>query len=286
MSDEADEARRGRKSPGAYRTISEVADELQVPQHVLRFWETKFPQIRPLKRGGGRRYYRPEDIVLLRRISALLYVQGYTIKGVQRLLREGGEGDAPAEADVELPVEAPTEVAAAPDGPEADAPRPPHPSPWCGYAPNPPAPPPIRRPRPPPTPPRWPPRRPRSPACAPCWARQPANCARCATSCSGPPPRPDRPQRWKPVRRAGEMAAQPRAGTVRSARRAVRRRSRKDQRHAEEALALRHAHACRDPVRLHHHHDAAACLGRQLLDAAGGTGACGRLKRPKHTRYD
>jgi DNA-binding transcriptional MerR regulator len=124
MSDEADEARRGRKSPGAYRTISEVADELQVPQHVLRFWETKFPQIRPLKRGGGRRYYRPEDIVLLRRISALLYVQGYTIKGVQRLLREGGEGDAPAEADVELPVEAPTEVAAAPDGPEADAPRP------------------------------------------------------------------------------------------------------------------------------------------------------------------
>ncbi|WP_148360455.1 MerR family transcriptional regulator, partial [Acidisphaera rubrifaciens] len=81
---------RARKSPQAFRTISEVADELQIPQHVLRFWETKFPQVRPLKRGGGRRYYRPDDIALLRRISGLLYVQGYTIKGVQRLLREGG----------------------------------------------------------------------------------------------------------------------------------------------------------------------------------------------------
>src|SRR5579875_551849 len=79
-----------RKAPEAFRTISEVADELHIPQHVLRFWETKFPQVKPLKRGGGRRYYRPDDIVLLRRISDLLYIQGYTIKGVQRLLREGG----------------------------------------------------------------------------------------------------------------------------------------------------------------------------------------------------
>src|SRR3954453_11518944 len=81
---------RPKKAPNAFRTISEVADELHIPQHVLRFWETKFPQVKPLKRGGGRRYYRPDDITLLRRISDLLYIQGYTIKGVQRLLREGG----------------------------------------------------------------------------------------------------------------------------------------------------------------------------------------------------
>jgi DNA-binding transcriptional MerR regulator len=82
-------ARRAEKSPSAFRTISEVADELDVPQHVLRFWESKFPQVRPLKRGGGRRYYRPEDVVLLRRIRQCLYQEGYTIRGVQRLLREG-----------------------------------------------------------------------------------------------------------------------------------------------------------------------------------------------------
>lgn len=81
---------RPKKAPNAFRTISEVADELHIPQHVLRFWETKFSQVKPLKRGGGRRYYRPDDISLLRRISDLLYIQGYTIKGVQRLLREGG----------------------------------------------------------------------------------------------------------------------------------------------------------------------------------------------------
>ena len=80
--------RRNEKSAQAFRTISEVADELDVPQHVLRFWESKFTQIRPLKRGGGRRYYRPEDVDLLRRIRVLLYDDGYTIKGVQRLLRE------------------------------------------------------------------------------------------------------------------------------------------------------------------------------------------------------
>ena len=81
---------RSRKAPSAFRTISEVADDLHIPQHVLRFWETKFNQVKPLKRGGGRRYYRPDDITLLRRISHLLYTQGYTIKGVQRLLRESG----------------------------------------------------------------------------------------------------------------------------------------------------------------------------------------------------
>ncbi|HXP73913.1 MAG TPA: MerR family transcriptional regulator [Stellaceae bacterium] len=81
--------RRQAKSAAAFRTISEVASELEVPQHVLRFWESKFSQIRPLKRGGGRRYYRPEDVTLLRRIRQCLYEDGYTIKGVQRLLREG-----------------------------------------------------------------------------------------------------------------------------------------------------------------------------------------------------
>src|SRR5512146_1672772 len=80
---------RPKKAPNAFRTISEVADELHIPQHVLRFWETKFPQVRPLKRGGGRRYYRPEDVELLRQIRSLLYHEGYTIKGVQRLMREG-----------------------------------------------------------------------------------------------------------------------------------------------------------------------------------------------------
>jgi len=81
--------RRIEKSAQAFRTISEVATELDVPQHVLRFWESKFSQVRPLKRGGGRRYYRPEDVDLLRRIRSLLYDDGYTIKGVQRLLKEG-----------------------------------------------------------------------------------------------------------------------------------------------------------------------------------------------------
>ncbi|HEX9792102.1 MAG TPA: MerR family transcriptional regulator [Kiloniellales bacterium] len=82
-------SRSGLKSAAAFRTISEVAQELEVPQHVLRFWESKFTPVRPLKRGGGRRYYRPEDVDLLRRIRTLLYSDGYTIKGVQKLLREG-----------------------------------------------------------------------------------------------------------------------------------------------------------------------------------------------------
>src|SRR6201998_1412520 len=78
------------KSPEAFRTISEVAEELDLPQHVLRFWETRFPQIKPLKRGGGRRYYRPDDVELLRAIKRLLYDEGYTIKGVQKLFKEQG----------------------------------------------------------------------------------------------------------------------------------------------------------------------------------------------------
>ena len=122
-----------KKAPNAFRTISEVADELHIPQHVLRFWETKFPQVKPLKRGGGRRYYRPDDITLLRRISDLLYIQGYTIKGVQRLLREGGgklSDDIPpatqdereeaeaeaAQANLELPIPGLAPAAAATAG--------------------------------------------------------------------------------------------------------------------------------------------------------------------------
>jgi DNA-binding transcriptional MerR regulator len=78
------------KAPDAFRTISEVADELDVPQHVLRFWETRFGQIKPMKRGGGRRYYRPDDVDLLRGIRHLLYGEGYTIRGVQRILKDNG----------------------------------------------------------------------------------------------------------------------------------------------------------------------------------------------------
>jgi DNA-binding transcriptional MerR regulator len=78
------------KAAEAFRTISEVAEELDVPKHVLRFWEVKFPQVRPMKRGGGRRYYRPEDLELLRGIRHLLHVEGYTIRGVQKILRSQG----------------------------------------------------------------------------------------------------------------------------------------------------------------------------------------------------
>ena len=98
------------KSAAAFRTIAEVASELDLPAHVLRFWESKFPQIKPLKRRGGRRYYRPEDVSLLRRIRSLLYTEGYTIKGVQRLLREGGAKPAqePSDTPAPLPEQAPT----------------------------------------------------------------------------------------------------------------------------------------------------------------------------------
>ncbi len=105
------------KAPSAFRTISEVADELDVPQHVLRFWETKFTQIKPLKRGGGRRYYRPEDVALLKRIHNLLYTEGYTIKGVQKLLKGQGKGAAaemPAQASAAPAITVVPAVAAAP----------------------------------------------------------------------------------------------------------------------------------------------------------------------------
>jgi DNA-binding transcriptional MerR regulator len=84
------EIRQMEKSPDAFRTISEVADDLDLPQHVLRFWETRFSQIKPMKRGGGRRYYRPQDVELIKGIRHMLYEQGYTIKGVQKLLRDNG----------------------------------------------------------------------------------------------------------------------------------------------------------------------------------------------------
>lgn len=105
------------RSADAFRTISEVADDLDLPQHVLRFWETRFNQIKPLKRGGGRRYYRPDDVELLRAIRHLLYGEGYTIRGVQRILKEqgvravmalvrGGAGATPEAARIERPIEA------------------------------------------------------------------------------------------------------------------------------------------------------------------------------------
>lgn len=105
-----------KKSPGAFLTISEVAGELELPQHVLRFWETKFTQLKPLKRGGRRRYYRPEDVALLRRIRSLLYDDGYTIKGVQKLFRQAKislvELDkAGAEFEAEIEAEKSVEIA-------------------------------------------------------------------------------------------------------------------------------------------------------------------------------
>jgi len=127
---EASAGRRNAKSATAFRTISEVAEDLDVPSHVLRFWETKFSQIRPLKRGGGRRYYRPEDVDLLRRIRQLLYRDGYTIKGVQRLLRDKGDGldvdppsPPPAVAPV-IPAAAPAPQRALPAAVPAFPPRP------------------------------------------------------------------------------------------------------------------------------------------------------------------
>src|SRR6202158_3749634 len=87
------------KAPDAFRTISEVADDLDIPQHVLRFWETRFAQIKPMKRSGGRRYYRPDDIDLLRGIRRLLYGEGYTIRGVQRILKEHGVASVQRLAD-------------------------------------------------------------------------------------------------------------------------------------------------------------------------------------------
>jgi len=114
--------RAGGKSEAAFRTISEVSEDLDVPQHVLRFWESKFPQIKPLKRGGGRRYYRPEDVALLRRIRDLLYKDGYTIKGVQKLLREQGKA-AIDEAVAPAPAAAAAAASPSPHAPTARPPR-------------------------------------------------------------------------------------------------------------------------------------------------------------------
>ena len=110
---EAAERRPVEKAPDAYRTISEVAEALDVPQHVLRFWETKFTQVKPLKRAGGRRYYRPDDVVLLQGIRQLLYGEGYTLRGVQRILREKGVrsvkaiGDGQGEGAEDVPAMSP-----------------------------------------------------------------------------------------------------------------------------------------------------------------------------------
>jgi DNA-binding transcriptional MerR regulator len=124
MTVDADEAPvtvpRSGKSQAAFRTISEVADELDVAQHVLRFWESKFPQVRPLKRGGGRRYYRPEDIDLLRDIRALLYDEGYTIKGAQKLLRQR-RARPPAMPVTRAPAGQSPAAALIPDPPSAGA---------------------------------------------------------------------------------------------------------------------------------------------------------------------
>lgn len=113
--------RRGGKSASAYRTISEVAEDIDVPAHVLRFWESKFPAVKPLKRGGGRRYYRPEDVEALRRIRKLLYEDGFTIRGVQKLLKShGGKPPAGVTAaaaeEAEAPAPLPERPAAPPPG--------------------------------------------------------------------------------------------------------------------------------------------------------------------------
>lgn len=100
------------KAEGAFRTIGEVATELGLPQHILRYWETRFPQLRPLQRAGNRRYYRPADVALARRIDRLLNQEGYTMRGVQKLL---AQGDAPAAAPAPAPIAASPTVA-----PEAD----------------------------------------------------------------------------------------------------------------------------------------------------------------------
>ncbi len=100
-SEDAQRSSKSKKADGAFKTISEVADQLDVQQHVLRFWETKFTQVKPLKRGGGRRYYRPEDVALLKHIHHLLYTEGYTIKGVQKLLKGQGKQQIIARAENE-----------------------------------------------------------------------------------------------------------------------------------------------------------------------------------------
>ena len=107
------------KSPEAFRTISEVATELDVPQHVLRFWESKFSQVKPMKRGGGRRYYRPQDIDLLKGIRHLLYGEGYTIRGVQKILKENGVASVIDSATTGLAPQASASPAPAGEAPAA-----------------------------------------------------------------------------------------------------------------------------------------------------------------------
>lgn len=109
------------KAPEAFRTISEVAEQLDVPQHVLRFWETRFSQIRPMKRGGGRRYYRPTDIDLLQGIRKLLYGEGYTIRGAQKILKDQGIAHVVAIGRGEVEVEPGTEGKAQKTAPAAEA---------------------------------------------------------------------------------------------------------------------------------------------------------------------
>lgn len=118
------------KNADAFRTISEAAGELDLPQHVLRFWETRFPQIKPLKRGGGRRYYRPRDLEILRLIKHLLYQEGYTIRGVQRVLKEQGSNVLTGRANGDLDFSAPIapETALSQDSPFSNV-TPPSPSP-------------------------------------------------------------------------------------------------------------------------------------------------------------
>lgn len=112
------------KSPDAFRTISEAADDLNLPQHVLRFWETRFSQIKPMKRGGGRRYYRPDDIDLLRGIRHLLYEEGYTIRGVQRILREQGNRFVIGIGSGEIDIGDPAALLAATSSSEVEVPVP------------------------------------------------------------------------------------------------------------------------------------------------------------------
>jgi DNA-binding transcriptional MerR regulator len=108
------------KAPDAFRTISEVAEELEVPQHVLRFWETRFSQIKPMKRSGGRRYYRPDDVDLLRGIRRLLYGEGYTIRGVQRILKAHGIKSVQSLTENAAVVFGPIERAASPSARDVD----------------------------------------------------------------------------------------------------------------------------------------------------------------------
>ena len=107
----------GEKDPGALLTIGELSQELGVAQHILRYWETRFPQLRPMQRAGNRRYYRPADVELARKINRLLNHEGYTVRGVQKLLRDRGAPSPAAEPPVLMP------VAAVPEGPEPDEPQ-------------------------------------------------------------------------------------------------------------------------------------------------------------------